>query len=709
MTLYVISFVIIASSLLSAGKSETSDFLILGAQIYFALGELKHRKRTIPSMLEMLFIMSVAIISLLSLIFSDSILTGHQSIRSWLIVTFFAVTCGRLLRQRSSIEVLVKTLIYFSAIIAVVSLIVNILNLTHPVYDINIIFPSYGHIRFAEFFLPLFPISVFLFLDKNQSLSLKISSLVAVLFLFITFSRATWVSMIIVPIILPYFLGGLDKRYNKIFLTLSLALIVFMAVMFNVWSKTEYVTRNNFQFTNIVLKPLYLDTRTKYYTFSLSKIVNKPILGHGPGTFYFSNPNFLTDPSTTISAHNHILQKLYETGIIGAFVYFFFLGYLYIRAIKTTRGNRFGRAVLMGVFVSFIQAQMDFGWEIPIVYLFNIIFITYYQPTVKATSRLSEVMSKLVLYLIILWTIFLFFSPVSTSQKYSHLVSRSTNESYVTSSLVRQWMTLDKGNGRIYSYLSGKEYMAGNYQNSLDYILKSVKSPMYSVTTQIYLVRYLMVPGASNLDELSIFRLLKTISDASYPHDFFWVKPDYARTRLLSSVDGMLGSNTLLNKLNPEEIAQIYYWKYIQTFISGEYRLSEYIKFIDLAAELDLRNKEYENISRISHEILETKDAGYLLKELSELLIQYPKRDIYISLGDLVYSNYSEFFKKTGNLNKELEIRQSRIDFSHYGSAYISLVTRLKELDRLQDADKLLLECIRLYPKCSDWYQNTPL
>lgn len=708
MTPYVIACILISSALLSAGKSDISDILILVSLIFIKFREFKYQDKPYLSRSVTLFIGLLFLISTLSLVQSVSILTSLQSLRTWVVILMFTSLSATILTKSKKIEWLVEALVVFSAALAITSLFLNVFNFPQPSTEINLIFPSFGHIRYAEFFLPFFPISIFFALDIRKTKLLRLSSVISAIFMFFTFSRASWLVIFVIPLLLLFYIDKkMVRKMFKPFVIISLVILVLISLLVSVWSDTKFVIPIKYRILNIVIKPLDLNTRAEYYQFSIKKLLEYSILGHGPGTFYFPKSNLYSGASATTMAHNHFFQKVYEIGYLGTIIYFSLLLYLYRKAHISTNGDTRGRLILLGVALSFIQAQMDFGWEIPIVYLINMLFIFAYQPKDSQQSEFAVKISNFMFIILIIWTMASGISDKSTSEKFSKLIKTEVRNNFKSSSLVNQWIALDKGNGRAYINLSGKEFIAGNYADSLEFLFRSVNSSMYQdVVSQKYLLRFLTEPALSRINEQSIFEILNLISKSSYPHDFFWVHPEEDHKIVFSAIDKLIDNKNLPTLLHPKDIAKIYYWKFTQGLNSSNYQIESYVQYIDYAAKLDTKNIEYSQISNITHGIIEGKDGDSLLKEILGELKKYPKKDIYISLGDLVYSNFSVYLEKTGDINKELQVRRSRIDFSHYGISYMSYARRLSQMGRQDESEKILSDCVVLYPDCMMWYKS---
>lgn len=690
---YILGSVIIFSALLSAGKSDVSDLLIFYTLVLIFLWDIRHKVKYKISTLIILFILGSLVIFIIPTFFSISVLTSQQTVRSWLLIVLFALYTRNIFHDSPKFEKLITVLIIFPACLSVVSFVVNLANLPHPTSDINLIFPSYGHIRYAEFFLPIFPVSVYLFLRSGTSKVLRTASLISIIYTVFTFSRASWMSMIIVPAILPTFMKA-NRNLSKVFLVISLFIVIFMSSLYKVWSGFEYHKPNTFRFLNIINKPLNVEPRLEYYKFTISKILKSPILGYGPGTFFYPKTNLFSGSSSTIFVHNHVLQKLYELGIPGGLIYIGFLMWLFLNAFKNTKNDEFGRMLSLGVVISFIQAQMDFGWEIPIVYFLNLLILFHYQPANSKTHPLVSKAYNSLFLVLIGWTAFSSLSYKSTSEKFDNLVSKEVKSNFLSSSLVKQWIILDIGNGKMYANLSDKEFIAGNYKNALELAFKSINSPMYpNIISTKHLVRFLAEPVISQLDNKSVFRILNHISTTSLPHDFYWVKPEEDKKTIFKVVNKLLDRKPIKD-IDNKNLAKIYYWKFTGS-------VSE-IKYIKAASELDPNNAEYKNIKEISEMVLDSSKLNTALARTQESLIPTPQRNVYISLLDLIYSRIADKLEKEGDVEKELQTRDDRLSTTHYRQAYVSYISRLIRLKKQADAEKLLSECKTLYAECQE-------
>ena len=478
-----------------------------------------------------------------------------------------------------------------------------------------------------------------------------------------------------------------------VFIAMSLTLTVFMASMYKVWSSPESFKPNNFQLLNIIKKPLNVSPRLEYYKFAVTNMLNSPIWGYGPGNFYFPKANYYHATTSTIFTHNHLLQKIYELGLPGGLIYFGLLLWLFMNAIKNTSRDSHGRLLLLGAFISFLQAMMDFGWEIPIVYYLNLLIVFHFQPDNKSHFP-TDNLHRSLFVLLMVWTVVSGISNKSTSEKFSKLITIKAKSDLLSSPLVKQWVVLDRGNGKMYLSLSGKEFIAGNYKTSLELAFKSINSPIYSdVVSSKYLVRFLAEPVISQLDSQSIFRILDYISTKSTPHDFYWVKPEEDKKTIFKAVNLLLIGKP--NKdLGDKNLAKLYYWKFTGSVTD--------VKSINKAVDLDPANQEYKNLKEIVLMANGGSDLKVTLDRIKESQGKITKGTVYVSLTDIAYSKMADKLEIEGDVINELQIRTERLNETHYRQAYISYISRLVKLKKQEEAEKILQECKIRYANCEN-------
>jgi len=292
------------------------------------------------------------------------------------------------------------------------------------------------------------------------------------------------------------------------------------------------------------------------------------------------------------------------------------------------------------------------------------------------------------------WTVVSGISNKSTSEKFSKLITIKAKSDLLSSPLVKQWVVLDRGNGKMYLSLSGKEFIAGNYKTSLELAFKSINSPIYSdVVSSKYLVRFLAEPVISQLDSQSIFRILDYISTKSTPHDFYWVKPEEDKKTIFKAVNLLLIGKP--NKdLGDKNLAKLYYWKFTGSVTD--------VKSINKAVDLDPANQEYKNLKEIVLMANGGSDLKVTLDRIKESQGKITKGTVYVSLTDLAYSKMADKLEIEGDVINELQIRTERLNETHYRQAYISYISRLVKLKKQEEAEKILQECKIRYANCEN-------
>ena len=151
----------------------------------------------------------------------------------------------------------------------------------------------------------------------NKDKIAKIRMILLCLIIYITalklFAATTIVALAILPISL---IISLKFRYANILTYIIFYLVVFVAiVLFN----AQYLF--SFLVVDILHKSLTLSLREYLWRDFKIEIMKKPIIGHG----YHNDKIFSPEQGKYLYAHNHLLQELYNGGIVMYLVYIWFV------------------------------------------------------------------------------------------------------------------------------------------------------------------------------------------------------------------------------------------------------------------------------------------------------------------------------------------------------------------------------------------------
>lgn len=224
--------------------------------------------------------------------------------------------------------------------------------------------------RFTEYVFALFATSYICLKNKLISKKKFFADIVIGILNIILPSISTAIIGVIVLILMNFYFKVIhNKNYineNKVIFygILTNALVVFFRIH-NIFS--VFIEK-------VLGKNVTLSERTKIWDLSYKYIFDKWILiGHG----YPDNGNFvyLRGYNTNWQSHNQILQLLFETGIIGCFVFF----YLIFLALKGSKkcDNRDCRIWIISIIFSFLVMMIVeiYGYYIP---FYAVLVIAYY-------------------------------------------------------------------------------------------------------------------------------------------------------------------------------------------------------------------------------------------------------------------------------------------------------------------------------------------
>ncbi len=243
----------------------------------------------------------------------------------------------------------------------------------------------------AGFLIMIIPFSFYMLINKYKSRFITVMSVltpsILVSSLFITFSRAAYLSMLVAIILFGIVLFRyFSKNFIKVlfFLLLTIGLSYSLSLL-----QPHVASRVSLSgITNALVGPSNISRvdRIDVYKRSLSIIKNFPIVGSGLGTFGEIFKKYQDIPWVYFDyTHNQYLQIFVEEGIIGGLIflsYFIYLGFIGLRNIYKDRFSKFKQSfpknllyifIFSGVLASMLHVLLDYDWEIiPVFFLFSI-------------------------------------------------------------------------------------------------------------------------------------------------------------------------------------------------------------------------------------------------------------------------------------------------------------------------------------------------
>ncbi len=221
-------------------------------------------------------------------------------------------------------------------------------------------------------------------LSKNQKYLSLALSLIFIIGIYLSFSRATWLSAACI-LVFVFFIIILKFKIKHFAILGGSFLLLFYLNLNNIKnyisgnqaiSKTEDLSHHIQSITNLT-KDVSNKERLNRYSCAWRMFVERPVAGFGSGTFAsaylpFQREEEMTRISVTTSgdhppgrgggAHSEYLQALSENGIIGGLCWLFFLGFTFLTTIKiyhsklSKRNRWIGLALGLGLLSYFIHA-----------------------------------------------------------------------------------------------------------------------------------------------------------------------------------------------------------------------------------------------------------------------------------------------------------------------------------------------------------------
>jgi len=258
----------------------------------------------------LLFEIILTSLFLLSTIFSKNIGFSYYALIKFIFSIVFLNLCLLYLNSTK----LSKFIFYFSLFYSLIFILnkFNFLHLTtRPFFD-NFILQVWGHSYLADFLILAIPPLLYQLLNnslKGKRRFFTYSSLFFLLIIIIlTNSRSAVVALIIGSIFLYL------PRFKKIYLPLIVLPLIFLTIFF--------INQFLFKTQNPNLKS-WDGSRLEYWQQSVRGFLNNPILGQGPGNFFYVNKLYQSYPfSNTNYTHNSILEYLCLNGFPFTLIFF---------------------------------------------------------------------------------------------------------------------------------------------------------------------------------------------------------------------------------------------------------------------------------------------------------------------------------------------------------------------------------------------------
>ena len=340
---------------------------------------------------------------------------------------------------------------------------------------------------------------IFLIFLMNSSSSffnkifLKILEIIAIVSIVLLQSRLGFFSLILIYIL--FFFIYKDKRKHYV---ISL-LIVFLSSISLSSSDGSKVIDKNYNILNLESDES-LNQRLNFYSIAIELFNQKPIFGHGIGSWKYESLAYKKSEDNTVLipyyTHNDFLQILVETGIIGLGIYFVILLSLFNNLLKLFKRDKNISIFIILFVLFFLNSMINFPLHrsqefIPFILCCSLIMSSV---EMKDSSSGSK---PFILYILVLLSI-----PSSILAYKEHksliiqdllLLDYSNNTFTLNTKNIDQidykYPNLAANTVPISSYLSRYYFQEKNYNKSLELLKYAEKANKYDLITKELLLR----------------------------------------------------------------------------------------------------------------------------------------------------------------------------------------------------------------------------
>lgn len=310
----------------------------------------------------------VFLAAFISTIFSDSI--GFSI--SWWVRLLSGYLIYRLFYDASSDEI-IEVFIKGSVVFTLAASVFGAITYTSPWFrailpSMNLFSLTYGHNHLADILVFAAPLLFWMIL-KDQELSWVKAALFTgyCVMLFITFARGAWV-LVGAYSIYEYITAKEMCDKKRMLKTVAIFFVVIAVGILAL-----FVYKNRIAHERLVLRPQSVVSRLEYWRQAVEGLKERPIFGHGPGTFSLVSTRFQKLPgSASWFAHSEPLQIAAEMGFVGVIV-FVWLYFVHAQLFRLNRGqikhSKTSRVLIYSILLTLGYSLFEFTLDYFILWL----------------------------------------------------------------------------------------------------------------------------------------------------------------------------------------------------------------------------------------------------------------------------------------------------------------------------------------------------
>tara|TARA_B100000214_G_scaffold142318_1_gene101828 strand:- start:206 stop:1390 length:1185 start_codon:yes stop_codon:yes gene_type:complete len=324
--------------------------------------------------------------------------------------------------------------------------------------------------------------------------------------------------------------------------------------------------------------------RIHFYSLALDLVSNKPITGHGLGSWKYESLKYKDPSSNSVLVpyytHNDFLQILVELGIVGLIIYFLFFSKLLIRLMIRLKDKEAKMILLIAIMMILLNSMVNFPIHrsqeyIPFIIIAALLFSLSQNKNTYDKKR-TYILSILLILLI----------PSSTLAYYEHkslIIQDKLLADYASNNFSIDINELEKINYQIpniaanvvpiSTYLSRYYININNYEKALDLLEDSYKAnPNDLITNELLLKVYLFTNN-----NYSAYKKAKELFSSYYNNENY-AELYFSLAIDLSLIEEALSSNVLIKSENVI-VHRIFFEKILNRNILKDSVIKEYLKY----------------------------------------------------------------------------------------------------------------------------------
>lgn len=290
--------------------------------------------------------------------------------------------------------------------------------------------------------------------------------------LILTYSRGGWIVFLLQMAVLFFLMKKVTRKH------LLLLFVVFIIFLGTFAAKTQDLENRLLSIPLEYTSLEYINQNPRLYTWDrgIAIFIKHPFVGVGPGAFGLASRNFQTEPWLfSENAHNHFLEILAESGLLGLIIFTALIVSVFRPLPKNLKKNIFLSAVLISLLGLITHSLIDYDFSKVSLYSAFWLLAGFYLSQVKTPSNTFALKNKnIILYPAIL--LFLVLIGLITASEDAYLsaeYSMTQGDYKTTEDSINRAITLNPYSGKSYLLAAEFYYNQKDTASSTKYALKA--------------------------------------------------------------------------------------------------------------------------------------------------------------------------------------------------------------------------------------------